>query len=483
MKTLYRVLSDEERHRVHEESLNILENIGVRVETPIGRQILKDAGADVDDSSKLVKFPKALVESSLKLISRDFTLSARRPGADLVFKNGMLNGGESILLPDGEGPMVLDSKTGERRTTTYEDWTAATRLSDSLDEIGMYWTVVDISNMINDVGDYADYVCRVHRNFSKHVNDGANTTEENPWFLEIIQTIFGTKEDIRTNHPVSHLLCPQSPLIIDKDYTEAHLALKGWNIPVHIMPMPLMGATAPGTMISTVVQGNCEVLAMICLLQANEPEVPIIYAPALAVMNPRTGLLSDGSMEFSIMSAAATEMARYYGLPAESSPGGTDAHVLDFQNGYENAAMKLASHLAWPDIIVGPGMLDGSMVSSLEQMYIDVEIFRLAKQAHRGIDTSSEKWLTDVIEKVGPGGNYLCERTTLKSIRNGEWYISDIGSHTSFGKWAAGSKKDVLSEIREKVDQILEVYEPLPLGEDVEKELEKICKRASESNL
>ncbi|MCP4204963.1 MAG: trimethylamine methyltransferase, partial [bacterium] len=63
MKTLYRVLSDEERHRVHEESLNLLENTGVRVETPLGRKILRDVGADVDDGDRLVKFPKALVES------------------------------------------------------------------------------------------------------------------------------------------------------------------------------------------------------------------------------------------------------------------------------------------------------------------------------------------------------------------------------------------------------------------------------------
>ena len=276
------------------------------------------------------------------------------------------------------------------------------------------------------------------------------------------------------------MLCPQSPLTIDKQYTEAYLDLKGWNIPVHIMPMPLMGATSPGTMISTVVQGNCEVLATICLLQSNEPEVPIVYAPALAVMNPRTALLSDGSMEYSIMSAAATEMARYYRLPAESSPGGTDSHILDFQNGYENAAMKMTSHLAWPDIVVGPGMLDGSFVSSLEQIYIDVEIFRLAKHAHRGIDTSSEKWLMDTIDQVGPGGNYLSEGSTAMAIRNGEWYLSDIGTHTSFDDWDTGDKKDVLSEIREKVDQILKTYEPLPLGEDVEKELEKICKRARE---
>jgi len=480
MKGLFRILSDEDCHRVHEESLRILKNTGVRVETPLGRDILRSAGAHVDDTRKLVKFPKALVESSLELISRDFTLSARRPGADLVFRDGRLNGGESILLPDGVAPTVLDTKTGERRKGTYEDWIAATRLSDSLDEIGMYWRIVEIFDRTRDMDDYVDYLCSMFRNFSKHVNEGPSSPNRIPWFLEVIQTIFGTREEIRSRHPVSQVICPQSPLMIDRDYTETYLALKGWNIPVHIMPMPLMGATAPGTMISTVVQGNCEVLAMICLLEANEPGVPIIYAPALATINPKTGLLSDGSMDYSIMSVAATQMARYYGLPSESSSGGTDSHVLDFQNGYEKAAMKLASHLAWPDIIVGPGMLDGSMVSSLEQIYVDVEIFRLARKAHDGMDTSHGKWLMDVIEEVGPGGNYLGEATTLMSIQDGEWYLPDIGSHTSFEDWVSGGKKDVLSQIREKVDQILEAYEPLPLGEDVEKELAKICKRASE---
>ncbi len=482
MKVLYKVLSDQDCHRVHEESLSILENTGVRVETPAGRNILKSAGAVVDDGRKLVKFPRALVESSLKSITRDFTLSARRPGADLVFKDGMLDGGECILLPDGVAPTVLDSKTGERRKGTYEDWKAITRLTDVLDEIGMYWRIVEISDRGQDMGNYVDYVCSVFRNFSKHINDGPSSKERIPWFLEVIQTIFGTREDIRTNHPVSQVICPQSPLMIDRDYTETYLSLKGWNIPVHIMPMPLMGATAPGTMISTVVQGNCEVLAMICLLQANEPGVPIIYAPALAVINPKTGRLSDGSMEYSLMGVAATQMARYYRLPAESSAGGTDSHELDIQNAYEKAAMKLASHLAWPDILVGPGMLDGSMVSSLEQMFIDVEIFRLARQAHKGIDTSQKKWLTDVINEVGPGGNYLGETTTLESMLNGEWYLSDIGSHSSFEDWVAGGKKDILSQIREKIEQILDEYEPLTLGKDVEKELERISKKASEND-
>jgi len=477
MKTTLQVLSENERHRIHEESLRILEKTGVRVETDQGRQMLKEVGALVDENHKTVKFSKHLIETSLELITKEFTLGARRPGSDLV-----MNRGESTLCLDGDGTMVLDSETGERRRANYADWKRITRLADALDEIGMYWLQVEPHDMSHTIGDKVDYMCRIFKNFSKHVQDATASAEEAPWYTEILQTIFGTKAEIRKNHPVSYLLCPQSPLMIDRVYTEAYLALKGLNIPAAIMPMPMMGATAPGNMISTIVQANCEVLAMICLLQANEPGVPIIYSPALAVMNPRTATLSYASMEFSIMDAAVTEMARYYGLPAESSPGGSDAHVLNYQNAHENGLLEMPTILSWPDIIVGAGMLDGSMVSSLEKILIDVESFRLAKHAHRGVNTSEDHWLTDVISKVGPGGNYLCEPSTASAVRSEDWYISDFGSHETYDGWIANGKKDILEEASEKVNKILASHEPMPLGDDVEKELNKICQGARETS-
>ena len=218
---------------------------------------------------------------------------------------------------------------------------------------------------------------------------------------------------------------------------------------------------------------------MICLLQANEPGLPIIYAPALAVMNPRTATPGYASMEFSIMDSAATEMAGYYGIPSESSPGGSDAHVVNIQEAYENAAMNLPTILSCPDIIVGPGMLDGSMVSSLEKLVIDTEIFRLGRHAQRGVNTNDEMWLTDLIKKTGPGGTYLLEESTVKAVRSDDWYISDLGSHETYDRWKEKGKKDVLEEAHEKVNQILKNHEPLPLDDNVEQELDKICKRAS----
>ncbi len=147
----------------------------------------------------------------------------------------------------------------------------------------------------------------------------------------MLQAIFGDKETIRQTHPFSFLICPQSPLIIEEAHTDAYLALKGWDIPVAIMPMPLMGGTGPGNMISMTVLGNCEVLAMLCLIQAADPGTPFIYAPVLAVMNPRTGMYSAGAVENSLLSCAAIEMARYYELPIEGTGGGTDTFAPGIQ--------------------------------------------------------------------------------------------------------------------------------------------------------
>ena len=56
METLLQVFSEDEKTQVHERSLKILAETGVKVNTAKGRQYLKDAGAEVDENSKIVKF-------------------------------------------------------------------------------------------------------------------------------------------------------------------------------------------------------------------------------------------------------------------------------------------------------------------------------------------------------------------------------------------------------------------------------------------
>ena len=475
MRTLLQVLSDEERHQVHERTLAVLAKTGVRVDTVQGRRILKDAGAEVDDNTHIVRFQRALVEESLRLAPKAFTLGARRPGWDLT-----MNGGDCTLLIDGEAMFILDPETGERRTAILEDWLRATRLIDALDEIGVYWSMVEVSDRGDTMADFVGYLRGVFRNYSKHVQDAISSADQAPWLLEVLQVLFGDRETIRRTHPYSHLLCPQSPLVIEGAHTDAYLALLGWDIPLAVMPMPLMGATAPGSLIATTVIGNCEVLATLCLLQAAASGTPFIYAPVLAVIDPRSGRYSAGAIEGSLLGAACTEMARYYGLPVEASGvGGTDHHVPSIQAGYERALSSLLPVLSWPDILVGPGLLGGSMILSLEQLLIDVEIFRMCKRACQGIAVDEDKWLEDVIEEIGPGGGFLAEHSTVQGIRTGEWYVSKLGVHEPFEAWEAAGRPTLLEEAREKVRQILSTHQPLPLDADVECELDRIQQRAT----
>lgn len=55
METPLRALSEDEKTQVHERSLKILAETGVKVNTAKGQQYLKDAGAVVEKNSKTSK--------------------------------------------------------------------------------------------------------------------------------------------------------------------------------------------------------------------------------------------------------------------------------------------------------------------------------------------------------------------------------------------------------------------------------------------
>ncbi|MBG7609562.1 MAG: trimethylamine methyltransferase family protein, partial [Anaerolineae bacterium] len=189
METLLQVLSTDEKTQIHEQTLKILAATGVQVNTEKGRHYLKDAGAEVDETTKIVRFPRPLVEEALRLAPKEFTLGARRPGWNLP-----MNSGDCTLMPDGEGITIIDRKTGEHRPSTFKDWLEATRLCDSIDEIGVYWAMADPSEGDESIANSVHYWRHIFSNFSKHVQDSSPKAEFSPWLLEILQTVFGDKE-------------------------------------------------------------------------------------------------------------------------------------------------------------------------------------------------------------------------------------------------------------------------------------------------
>jgi trimethylamine--corrinoid protein Co-methyltransferase len=476
MRAQIQVLSEVERVQVHERSLKLLASTGVRVLSSKARKILKEAGAEVDASSKIVRFPRALVEQSLTIAPKKFKLGGRRDGWDLE-----MNVGECSLLADGGAVSVLDWETGETRPGTFEDWLVATHLIDAMDEIGVYWNMVEGGFSGNQLSDFVSYWRNLVKNCSKHIQDSTDSVKKAKLLLEILQIVFGGKDIIRQKHPFSYLLCPMSPLVIDDTYTDAYLETLGYDLPVAIMPMPLMGATGPASLISTMLTANSELLAMLCLVQAAAPGTPVIYAPIPQSVEPYSWRYTGGAVENSLLGATTTEMGRYYGLPVEASTGGTDQYYPGAQSSYERAINWTMPTLSWPDILVGPGLLGGSTILCLEQMVMDVEIFRRSARLHEGISTESERWLEDTIADVGPGGDFLKHKSTAKAMRDGRWFLSHMGFHGTYEKWKADGMPDIIDVIQGVTKEILKDYQPLPLDPHADGELERLERKIHES--
>jgi trimethylamine--corrinoid protein Co-methyltransferase len=469
MRAQIQVLSADECAQVHDRSLKLLTDTGVRVDSERARRLLKRAGAQVDEASQRARLPRELIESSLRAATRRFTLGARRPNWNLE-----MNAGKCSLLADGGAVSVLDWETGETRPGTIQDWLDATHLIDALDEIGVYWNMVEGGFEGGSLGAFVSYWRSVLGNCSKHLQDSTDSAAKSELLLEVLQIAVGGEEALRLQHPFSFVLCPMSPLVIDERYTDAYLTLAGRDIPVAIMPMPLMGATGPASMISTMLLANAEFLAMLCVVQAASPGTPVIYAAMSQSIEPHTWRYTGGAVENSLFGAATTAMGRHYGFPVEAGTGGTDQYYPGAQAGYERAINWTLPTLSWPDILVGPGLLGGSTILCLEQMLMDVEIFRRCARLHEGLSSSPDRWLVDAVADAGPGGNFLNQKSTLSSLRDGKFYLSNMGFHDTYENWKKAGMPDIVDTIQETTRKILQDYQPLPLDPLVDAELERL---------
>ena len=436
MRNIVNILSSEQLSEVHERSLKILATTGVRVENVEARELLRARGAEIFEAQSLVKFSRKMVEEALALTTKRFSLGGRRPGWS--FTPGV---DECAMCLSGEAVFFSETAPSFPREGCNQDFLDITRLGEMHDEVAIFWRSITPSDRKDSMADYIDYLMLTMTNFTKHIQDPFQHLEQGPWLLEVLGAIFGGKDGVRKTKPYSTLFCPQSPLVVKDEELAAIFSLRGWDIPVAIMPMALMGGTAPASLYGTLCQVNAEILASLTIFQADEPGRPIIYAPVLTLIEPRSGLYYAGGVEQALMNGAAAQMAGYYGLPSMITGLETDACQPGIQAAEDKALTSMLPFLSGADIFIGPGLLGGDMILNLEQAMLDLEMFRKLKRLGKGF--GAEVWLDDVLDEVGPGGNFLAHSSTVKNIRK-EWYSPKLASTAALKSGLPPKRKTVL---------------------------------------
>jgi len=96
-----------------------------------------------------------------------------------------------------------------------------------------------------------------------------------------------------------------------------------------------------------------------------------------------------------------------------------------------------------------------------EQVVITDEIIAMVKRYLRGIDVDSNTLALDIIEKVGPGGNFLSEEHTFKNFKS-QMLIPKLIDRNVYANWKNSGAKSLETRVNEKVKRYSQVTGPSP---------------------
>ncbi len=473
MQLQCQVLSEDEKHLIHQESLRILQEVGAQFHSQTARQILKNHGAQVDDDSKIARISKELVDQALASAPKEFTLGARVPEKD--FKLPALRSGYVL---DNGGIFIRDFKTGERRISNYQDNVEILRVYDEMEFSSVVWTTT-IHEFDNRSAKIKAAIAS-YMHTSLHIQDELERPEEVPLILEALETILGSEDAVRERKIYSVVYCTLPPLGHEGQMCDAYLELLDYEVPICLYPMPSAGSTGPASLFSNIALANAEALSALVLFQMAKPGAPIIMGDAPGSTDFRTGNFLEGSPEMVLMAAARGEMARFYDLPNEQAGCLAEAKEHGPQAVMEKFVTTLPLVLNGADLIQGPGCLDTSNMMSLEQIVVDDEIARMCQRLREGVDTSSEKNYFEDIKAVGPGGHFLRQRNTRKAARSTEFVNPVLVDRNPFDQWVELGRPDLYDKAKEKVEKILASPPKNPMPDEVIEKLEGIMRKADE---
>lgn len=457
MRLEFECLSPEEKDSLHQRVLHVLEHVGIGVGSPAVMELLAEAGAQVDGERRVARLPAELVESSLQQAPRSVRLAGRDAAHDLVVGAGS----PLACCTDGMATMVFDDRTGEVRDSTREDLVYYYGLYDALEELDFIWTSLTLAERDPArVGLETDLLAL--ESTSKHVQSVvAHSPEQVPPLLEMLDAVAGAPLHERPIY--SSLHCPVSPLRFEGAKLDASLELARNGVPILIHPLPLLGSTAPMSVLGTAVITLAEILAAVTIFQLAAPGCALMAVAIGGSAHLRTGAYLCGAPEVALVDMASLAMTRSYGLPSMSGGISTDAKAANFQAGSEGALLATTSVLCGADLLVGAGLVDSDMAVSTAKAVLDCDTIASVRRLLQVPDTVDDaSTLIEDIEAVGPGGQFLSRRSSRANARREIWSPAAF-QRDSFSVHAGRS---VVTDALERADALLAAHVPTPIPED-----------------
>ncbi len=432
---------------VHEAALRVLARTGMTVMDDEAVVLLRSRGARSD--GRRVYFDDGVVEAALASAPPAFTLAGRTPALDLRIGDGhQVYGSGSGCAYILENDRVRPGALADLRTAVMLG-----HASPNLEFISDSIELLDLPEEARTRrGAYAGVT----------LSDKARewVASEDPDIdvaMRVNEILFGADWQRRPRALI--VLNTSSPLQLSGENARMLLRWARLGQPMCVTACVMGGTTGPATPAGVLVLQHAEVLAALVLAQSAREGCPFIYGGVSGMASLRTGAAQFGTAEFARLAEATVELAGFCALPVRAGGALTDAHEPDAQAALESALGLGTAVRAGADFLFqATGILSSFNVLSFTKWVMDDEMIGALRALQDPLALAADDLAEDVIDAVGPGGNYLAAVHTRRHARDLDRVTFLV--RETYERWRTRDDYDLRAAAGRRVKQLLERYQP-----------------------
>ena len=460
------ILSADAIEAIHETSLRVLEELGIEVMSGAARALLASIGAQVDESTGLVKLDRGLVAQYVATAPPTFSLVSRNPAKRLEI------GGNHLAFGLVAGPPNVHDCERGRRSGNYRDYCDFIRLAQHFNAIHLIGNQVCAPVELPANSRHLDtyHANLVWSDLAIHCSSiGAGRALDAIHMAAIAR---GTTAEGLAEHPaVMSIINVNSPRRFDEAMADGLMAMAGLGQPVVVTPFTLMGAMAPVTLAGALAQQNAEALFGVVLTQAVRKGAPVMYGAFTSNVDLRSGAPAFGTPENAKANVASGQLARRYQLPYRSS-NASASNAADAQGAYETQMSLWGAVLGHANLVYhAAGWQEGGLTASFEKLVLDVEMLQLMMEFLAPIAVTDADLAFKAIAEVAPGGHYFGAAHTLERYEQA-FYEPLVSNWQNYESWQLAGGQDATVRATRIWKQALTEYEAPPMDPSIREALD-----------
>ncbi|WP_166418657.1 trimethylamine methyltransferase family protein [Cochlodiniinecator piscidefendens] len=461
----FELLNPDQMQKLHDTSMRILSEAGIRVMGDNVMDLFEQAGAIVDRDTQTIRMDESIVNEALKTVPSEFTLTARNP------KKRITMGGNNMTFGLVAGPPNVHDRINGRRQGNYTDYCNFIKLAHHF-------------NAINLIGNQVMAPIEMPAN-SRHLDTyAANLTYSDLSFhctaigrgraMDGINMMAITRgisvEEMAKDPGVITIISVNSPRLFDDAMGDGLIAMAEHGQPVTVTPFTLMGAMTPVTLPAALAQQNAEALFGVVLTQLVNPGAPVMYGSFTSNVDMRSGAPAFGTPENAKANIVGGQLARRYGIPYRTS--NTNAsNAVDLQAAYETMMSTWGAVLGGANIVYhAAGWLEGGLTASYEKFIMDVEIIQNMIEFLKPMKFDTDELGLDAIKSVPTGGHFFGAEHTMARYETA-FYKPMLSDWQNYENWEAAGAKDALERATALWQQALKDYEEPEMDVAIKEEL------------